>query len=296
VLSALILPITLAAAFGWYFMWLEGRRLIEKYGAIPSIHIPLPDEVVPLGLACALALIFVLDNDPFIHNLTHDRTGLDAIAEVEAAPPGSTVMLAWGPRHFAAGFAQDVEGRLGDITLVDHNAPFADLLAGGATLVTPQYTLFNQPPDWWESRIGTAPVLRAAGPGLVQIDTQIATPPDDADLPEGPAALRADLTCEADAAILEIDWYAAQTPGRDLSVFVHLLDANGAVIAQDDRSAPVYGWRPLSSWRPGEVVHDVYVLPRLPDAANVRYGLYYQAADGAFVNVVETARAACGEE
>ena len=59
------------------------------------------------------------------------------------------------------------------------------------------------------------------------------------------------------------------------------------MIAQDDHSAPVYGWRPLTSWVAGEVVRDVYTLPRLPDAAAVSYGLYEQRADGSFNNVIE---------
>jgi hypothetical protein len=70
-------------------------------------------------------------------------------------------------------------------------------------------------------------------------------------------------------------------------VFVHLLDADNNVLAQDDQSAPVYGWRPLTGWVADEVVRDVYVLPRLSGAVAVRYGLYEQRADGSFNNVVE---------
>jgi hypothetical protein len=77
-----------------------------------------------------------------------------------------------------------------------------------------------------------------------------------------------------------------EKPERDLSVFVHLLDSGGSVVAQDDRSAPVFGWRPLTTWVPEEVVRDVYVLPRLPGALAVSYGLYEQRADGSFNNVV----------
>ncbi|HLV35577.1 MAG TPA: hypothetical protein VKY59_10705, partial [Spirillospora sp.] len=74
---------------------------------------------------------------------------------------------------------------------------------------------------------------------------------------------------------------------EDRSVFVHLLNASGALIAQADQFAPVYGWRPLTGWTADEVIRDVYVLPHAPEAASIRYGLYYQADDGAFVNVLE---------
>ncbi|MFN8372465.1 MAG: hypothetical protein U0694_06265 [Anaerolineae bacterium] len=55
---------------------------------------------------------------------------------------------------------------------------------------------------------------------------------------------------------------AQSQPPRDLSVFVHLLDAGGMIIAQGDQSAPVYGHYPLTLWQAGEVVRDIYPLPR----------------------------------
>jgi len=70
-------------------------------------------------------------------------------------------------------------------------------------------------------------------------------------------------------------------------VFVHLLDAEGNILAQADQAAPVYGWRPVSGWLPGEIVRDVYAVERITGAVALRYGLYYQAADGAFVNDLE---------
>jgi hypothetical protein len=79
-------------------------------------------------------------------------------------------------------------------------------------------------------------------------------------------------------------------------VFVHLLDAGGNVIAQGDQSAPVYGWRPLTSWEADEVVRDVYPLPRAGGAATVRFGLYEQLESGAFENALEQeARVECDE-
>jgi hypothetical protein len=94
------------------------------------------------------------------------------------------------------------------------------------------------------------------------------------------------IDCMRDKIVLNVAWHTETAPTRDLSVFVHLLDADGTLIAQDDHSAPVYGWRPITTWLPQEVVRDVYTLPLLPSAASIRYGLYEQRADGSFNNVI----------
>jgi len=67
------------------------------------------------------------------------------------------------------------------------------------------------------------------------------------------------------------------------------------ILAQADQATPVYGWRPVSGWLPGEIVRDVYAVERITEAVALRYGLYYQAADGAFVNDLERrVEVACG--
>ncbi len=88
----------------------------------------------------------------------------------QAAPLDSTLMIPWGPRYFAAGFARDVLNTLPpDLTLVDHRADFAALVAGESALVTPASTFYNQSLDWWQAQTGDPVWLTAAGPGLVQI-------------------------------------------------------------------------------------------------------------------------------
>jgi hypothetical protein len=56
------------------------------------------------------------------------------------------------------------------------------------------------------------------------------------------------------------------------------------LIAQADSSAPVYGWYPTSRWSANEVIYDNYVLPRLPEATAVSFGMYEQPTPGQFVN------------
>lgn len=58
-------------------------------------------------------------------------------------------------------------------------------------------------------------------------------------------------------------WQTERALGVDLSVFVHLLDARGQLVIQDD-SGPVHGERPTYSWSPGESIVDPHTLA-LPD-------------------------------
>ncbi len=315
ILSALILAVTLSLAFGWLF--LADALLPTVAPAIRSVTprnlTPQPPlhvvergstqrgdgEVRRRSSAAAPYLIVILtviavayagylysENAPFITSLTEDPTGLQTIALAQHTPPGATLMLAWGPRYFAVGFARDVLGLLPGMRLVTHKADYKALLQQGP-LVTPAYTFYNQPVSWWEDQIGQRIYLHAIAPDLVQITTQPELETNAYPTQSGITETAHRVECAPDAIILRVAWHAEDHPQRDLSVFVHLLDASGSVIAQDDQSAPVYGWRPLTTWDAEEVVRDVYSLPRRPDAARISYGLYTQRADGSFDNVVE---------
>jgi hypothetical protein len=229
------------------------------------------------------ATILIIQNFTFIKMLTTDPTGLETIAAAQNAPPDSTLMIAWGPRHFAVGFARDVWNQIPDIRLVDHKADFTALVREGK-LVTPAYTFYNQPVDWWIEQMSADIFLRAAAPNLVEIGVE---PVQSDDETTGLAALNATVTCNDDQILLAVDWFASEQPTEDLSVFVHLLDGADSLIAQADQSAPVYGWRPLITWTAGEVIHDIYPLPRLDTGATARYGLYQQRPTGEFENVLE---------
>jgi hypothetical protein len=101
-----------------------------------------------------------------------------------------------------------------------------------------------------------------------------------------------DLACEQDfsGCDLRLYWEALTLVDRDYTVFMHLLDANGAIIAQDD-APPGDPFFPTSTWLPGEVIVDNHHLA-LPAAAppgvyRVIVGLYHwptgdrlQAVDG----------------
>ncbi|HUV88894.1 MAG TPA: glycosyltransferase family 39 protein [Anaerolineae bacterium] len=64
---------------------------------------------------------------------------------------------------------------------------------------------------------------------------------------------------------LQVYWLAQQRPAEDYTVFVHLLDGAGQLVAQQD-NPPVRGTRPTSTWEPGAVIVDPYDLS-IPDDA-----------------------------
>ncbi|MDX2137693.1 MAG: DUF2723 domain-containing protein [Chloroflexota bacterium] len=306
ILSALILPVLVSLALGWVlaaeaalsFLRFGGytddertrhaaslqahqsRRRDEAHLVRPFSKSSTLLNMLFILLFTGFALVLSGQNQPFIRALTHDTTGLETIALVRETPTDSALMLAWGPRHFAVGLAQDVWGELPDVTLVDHKADFASL-ASAMPIFTPAFTFYNQPVDWWQGQIGAPVYLHAAAPQLVAVATQPEIGSGDTF-----GAQDAQITCTDDALHLTVAWYTPDVPERDLSVFVHLLDVSGAVIAQGDQNAPVYGWRPLTTWQAGEVVRDVYMLPRLLNGAAVRYGLYFQPTPDTFENVV----------
>lgn len=274
ILATLVLMITLALALGWV---LVASALLNRYTENYAR--------VVLSMAFVFGATFLYThNCDWIHDKTRDETGLETIAIAEQVPPHSTLMLAWGPHHFAVGFAKDVEERLPPMHLVDHNADMQAALQEGF-LVTPSFTFYNQPISWWQERIGQRIFLRAIGPYLVQIDTvpqtlstELPTPTEDLEV----MPLEYSIRCEGDFISLYVKWLALEKPTRNLSVFVHVLDAKGQLIGQADQAAPIYGWRPMTDWEAQEVVQDVYPLPTQGEA--VRFGLYEQVGEGQFVN------------
>jgi len=92
-------------------------------------------------------------------------------------------------------------------------------------------------------------------------------------LPSQPLAAGAGLR-------VQFAWQTSQPLSRDLTVFVHLVNAQGEIVAQQDRP-PFHGRWPTPVWRPGEVLRDTYEL-ELPDALPasryaLRFGFYDQA-------------------
>jgi hypothetical protein len=79
---------------------------------------------------------------------------------------------------------------------------------------------------------------------------------------------------------LDLLWRPQATPKLDYTVFVHLLDANGNLVASND-TQPVEGRYPTSLWTAGETIPDRHTLSLPPDLPAGSYhlaiGLYHQA-------------------
>ncbi|MBN1812104.1 MAG: hypothetical protein JXA14_09740 [Anaerolineae bacterium] len=87
--------------------------------------------------------------------------------------------------------------------------------------------------------------------------------------------LGATPTCdEAGRVHLTTHWQAKSTVETDATVFAHLLNAKGALIAQAD-GYPLLGMQPFWVWTPGEVVRDVRHFEAVPSGNYViRLGLW----------------------
>lgn len=79
--------------------------------------------------------------------------------------------------------------------------------------------------------------------------------------------------------VVRFDWTALTTPPADYTLFVHVYDAAGNRIAQQD-AQPFDGAYPTGLWLPGEFVRDERALPIPPDAHELRFG-WYDASTGA---------------
>jgi hypothetical protein len=75
-------------------------------------------------------------------------------------------------------------------------------------------------------------------------------------------------------------------------VFLHLVDEQGHMIAQQDKVPGIRGKQPTTSWLPGEVVidpMDLILRPDLPPGPyTLRLGLYLPA-DGSRLPVLDSA-------
>jgi 4-amino-4-deoxy-L-arabinose transferase-like glycosyltransferase len=82
-------------------------------------------------------------------------------------------------------------------------------------------------------------------------------------------------------------WQARAKMDKSYTVFVHLLDAAGKVVAQQD-AQPLRGARPTPTWVANEYLADAYELVLKPETPSGAYRIeigWYDAADPAFARV-----------
>jgi hypothetical protein len=74
---------------------------------------------------------------------------------------------------------------------------------------------------------------------------------------------------------LTLFWRTETVPAADYTVFVHLLNKQGDLVAQFD-SPPAGGAYPTSLWDPGEIIVDERLLTNLPPGQfTLQVGLYH---------------------
>ena len=76
----------------------------------------------------------------------------------------------------------------------------------------------------------------------------------------------------SDPILLTLFWQAQQPIDNAYTVFTHLVDTNGNIIAQTDRQ-PVGGSNPTNTWQPDETVIDSYAILLPPDTPPNSYTL-----------------------
>jgi hypothetical protein len=126
-------------------------------------------------------------------------------------------------------------------------------------------------------RVGDPPT-----PAAPSVDTRHLTPA--AQWAEGlvldEIVLPASATVTGDSLPVHVVWNVVDAPDRDLTLFLHLLDANGEIVAQLDRRT-FDGRFPTPVWRRGEKLAEQIDLPLPPALASGQYalrlGLYDEA-------------------
>lgn len=77
--------------------------------------------------------------------------------------------------------------------------------------------------------------------------------------------------------LVKLWWQTESEIKSDYTVFTHILDSDGVLVGQDD-SIPMVGFRPTTSWQPGEIIEDWHLI-RLAenvdlDGVHLGIGLY----------------------
>lgn len=256
--------------------------------------------VLQVGWLLVIGYLFV-QHRPLVLEVTRDPGGIEIIEQVEQVElpaDGSplTMMALWGHDYWALTYAQAYEDKLTGLTLVDHNANLGAILAEEGRLLTLSDTFYRRPLSWWQERYGRLH-LSLVAPGVVELSPRPRTAPPS--VPQLPTPLGNGLTILATELVqptpetyrLTVYWQATEANLRDYSVAVHLVTTfppTGPqdILAQADKAHPVEGWYPTSSWTPGEIVRDEYLITA-PSGSNpyaISLGMYHTTPEGQFVD------------
>ncbi len=92
-----------------------------------------------------------------------------------------------------------------------------------------------------------------------------------------PVDLQKPLVLQGGSALkVSLLWSAQQQLDQDYAVFVHILDDNGALVAQHD-GIPLFGTRPTYTWLEGEQLldrHELMLPEQVSGSGRLIVGLY----------------------
>jgi 4-amino-4-deoxy-L-arabinose transferase-like glycosyltransferase len=242
---------------------LIGLLRVQTHRSAPTEHaaritlLPLPSTLLPLTvLSCFVGLLYYITVSP---------TGANG-RYVYPALPAYMSLLAWGllnfmPEHWRMNAARAITGVM-----------FAFSASVLAFYVWPAYA----PP-----------------PALAQLPAEAA--PLDANLGNTVKLRGYQVSSDAarpnDRVYLTLYWEPLSLTDRPYSVYVHLLDTNGQIIAQRD-TYPGLGRYPTTAWTPGRLFADTYLLfiPEDAPASSAQWtaGLW-QAESGDYAFLLDAA-------
>ncbi len=250
-------------------------------------------------LLCGWSVLLATRNYPIIYQLTHDPFSINYIQQLEQleAPKDAVVMAPWGARFFALAYAQRVEGRMTQSNIVDHRANLKELAqATTGRIYTASDTLYVFNTDWWTAHLGAPLRITSVGPNLIALTAQPleAAPKRVLLIGDNLALVRWEvrpLTSDGQTDVI-LYWTTSSTPATDYSTYIHVTDLDEIaspddLIAQNDSSAPVYGWYPTSRWQPNEVVREDHIVFLPPDrpARTIFAGMYSRDTSGNFIQL-----------
>ena len=251
-----------------------------------------------LGLILTVSVAFnaFSSHQPYILFHTKDEIGAQIIEDVTSLNEGAVVGEIWGPRFFSLAYGKWVTGELAHIQLVDLRGDLSGLPENlPNTVYTTQDILYLVNPSHWQDKYGTAVALSSVGSRFVAIRRTPVVQPiaavsalKDFEIQLTQATVN---HVASQTLAVQLLWQARQTPSRDYSVFVHVTDKESIqtaddFIAQGDRIHPVFGFYQTTTWTPGEMVQDNYLisLPNDRTPRKVVVGLYTVDENGRFSN------------
>jgi len=159
-------------------------------------------------------------------------TGLDQLLTY----PWQLLALAGLPLAFLAGSVIRLDKRLGELPAWAGLA--ALVVLAGYPYLAPRFTQV----DPGVEPLGVVRHVGAAEPQILLLDAQVVPP-----------------TEITPTLVVTLTWQATEPVAGDYTVFVHLLELNGAKVAQHD-ARPCDGACPTGAWQPGAIIIDRHTL------------------------------------